>query len=141
VPRGDQSKEFVALSAELTGYDRVRLLGTGLADVYLETVREAVTAGELDALLTAYAGLEAGPGRDDAIRSVILDDPALGPIARNVIVLWYCGTWAPILDPFGAHVISPESYQQGLQWVTAGAHPMGANQQGYGAWATAPVTS
>jgi hypothetical protein len=134
---------FVALSVALTGFDRVRLLGTGMADEYLRLLDSALPAGVLDELLAA-----AGPAPDEAAVAAIMAEAKLGPVARNVIVLWYCGTWSPLPDAWqdaygkapGAPngVVSAEAYQQGLQWVAAGAHPMGARQQGYGAWAQPP---
>jgi hypothetical protein len=36
-------------------------------------------------------------------------------------------------------VISGEAYLAGLQWTVAGAHPPGAQAQGFGAWAAAPM--
>jgi hypothetical protein len=134
---------FVALSVALTGFDRVRLVGSGMVDEYLRVLTFALPEGVLDALLAAC-----GPEPDEAAVPTIMADPKLGPVARNVIVLWYCGTWSPLPDawqdvygelpdaPNG--VVSAEAYQHGLQWVAAGAHPMGARQQGYGAWAQLP---
>lgn len=77
--------------------------------------------------------------------SAILGDPKLGPVAPNVILKWYWRTWTALPDAwrlaYGTppvdtdHVLSAEAYQDGLQWVAAGAHPAGARQQGSGAWA------
>jgi hypothetical protein len=83
--------------------------------------------------------------REAAVRSTILADDKLGPVAQNLIRMWYCGTWTALpaawRSTYGAspldtnHVVSAEAYQAGLQWAAAGAHPAGARQQGYGAWA------
>jgi hypothetical protein len=112
---------FLRVSVALTGFDRVALLGTGMVDDYLRTLEQAVPADVLDTLLAAA----------DADVSALLDDATVGPVAQEVIVLWYCGTWD------GAPV-SPDAYVAGLQWVAAGAHPIGARQQGFGSWAVAP---
>jgi len=135
----------------LTGFDRVRLLGTGVADVYLQTLEQVLPSGVADELLVAYEQLPAGRERDAALAAEILGDPKLGPVARNLILMWYCGTWTALpgtwQDAYGSspldasQVVSGEAYQQGLQWVVAGAHPMGARQQGYGAWSVAPAGS
>jgi hypothetical protein len=134
---------FIALSVQLTGFGRVRLLGTGMADAYLSVLDSALPAGVLDDLLAAC-----GEAPDAAGIGAIMRDPRLGPVARNLTILWYCGTWAALPEawqqaygtvpaaPNG--VVSAQAYQQGLQWVAAGAHPMGARQQGYGAWAEPP---
>jgi len=128
--------DFIALSVQLTGFDRVTLLGTGMADEYLGVLGSALGAGVLDDLLTA-----SGDAPDAGTVGAILRDPKLGPVARNLAILWYCGTWATLpgaapTAPSG--VVSAQAYQQGLQWVAAKAHPMGARQQGYGAWAEPP---
>jgi hypothetical protein len=142
-----RSTRFLELSTLLTGFGRVQLLGTGMLEDYLSAVAEALPAGILDELLAAYDRLPEGD-REAAAGSEILDDPKLGPVARNVILLWYCGTWTPLPEDWRSvhgssamdthRVVSPESYLAGLQWVAAGAHPVGARQQGYGAWAVPP---
>jgi|SRR6516162_9621972 len=43
------------------------------------------------------------------------------------------------LDETG--VASATAYQAGLQWVVAGAHPPGSQQQGFGSWEGAPERS
>jgi hypothetical protein len=131
-----RSERFVALSARLTGFGHVTLLGTGMTSEYLDALDAVLGAGMVDELLAVEDIGEA------------LDDAKLGPIARNVILLWYCGTWTALPDDWRAaygtspldttRVESAEAYQAGLQWVVAGAHPAGARQQGFGAWAVAP---
>jgi hypothetical protein len=140
---------FVELSVALTGYDHARLFGTGVADAYLETVAQTVGEECLDALLGAHAALPHGADGDAALTDRILADPRLGPVARSVIILWYCGAWSALPDEwrhaYGAaeldtdRVVSPASYVAGLQWVAAGAHAAGARQQGFGAWAQPPA--
>jgi hypothetical protein len=152
--RDERTDRFTGLSSFLTGYGRVELLGTGLAGLYLKTLDTVLPAEVVDELLDAFAALPAD--RDHAAGSAagraggetILDDPKLGPVARNVILLWYCGTWAALPDAWRAaygaspfdtsRVISAEAYQGALQWAAAGAHPAGARQQGYGAWSLPP---
>lgn len=130
-------ESFVELSEALTGFGRVQLLGTGMAEEYLGAVDEAVPAPVLEELLAA------------ADAAAVLEDEKLGPVARNVILLWYCGTWTALPDEWRAahgskaadtsRVVSAESYQAGLQWVAAGAHPIAARPQGYGAWSVPPT--
>jgi hypothetical protein len=145
---GERSDRFLELSGLLTGFGRVDLLGTGMTDAYLHTLDDVLPAGVIDALLAAYEGLPAGSEREPAVASQILGDPKLGPVARNLILLWYCGTWTALPDAWRAAygnppttltgVVSGDAYQAGLQWVVAGAHPPGASPQGFGAWALAP---
>ena len=159
----ERAERFIEMSALLTGFDRVQLLGTGMTDSYLRTLEDAVPAGTLDELLGAYERLPGGTDREAAVASQILGHPKLGSVARNLIVLWYCGTWTALPDAWQAvpgtsaadtsRVVSAEAYRAGLQWIVAGAHPAGragrqwivagahpagARQQGYGAWAVPP---
>lgn len=139
---------FVGLSVLLTGFDAVQLRGTGMAADYLAVLDAVLPADVVGDLLSAYERLPRGPERERVAAAEILGDPRLGPVARNLIVLWYCGSWTQLpaawRAAFGAspldtsRVISAAAYQAGLQWLAAGAHAAGANPQGYGAWATGP---
>lgn len=169
---GERTDKFLAMSAVLTGYGRVQLVGTGLTAAYLRAIDAALPAGILDDLLAAFGRLSADvqssdlrwvgangvrgvPLDDDRLEanvaSVILDDARLGPVARNIILLWYCGTWTALSDAWHAaygaspldatRVVSAQAYQGGLQWVAAGAHPAGAREQGFGAWSMPPQST
>jgi hypothetical protein len=143
----ERVERFLDLSVLLTGFGRVELLGTGMLEDYLGAVDDVLPAGLLDELFVAYEALPARD-REAAAGFAIFDDATLGPVARNLILLWYCGTWTQLPEdwrrlhgtsPLDTHrVVSPASYLAGLQWVAAGAHPVGARQQGYGAWAVPP---
>lgn len=147
----DRMEQFLGLSVALTGFDRLQLLATTMAGTYVDTMDARLPVGVLDELLAVYDDLPAGPDRKDAIHARLLGDQKLGPIARNLILLWYCGTWANLPDAWRAAyevteqgesgVVSAEAYLSGLQWVAAGAHPPGAGQQGFGAWSQAPESS
>jgi hypothetical protein len=144
----ERTDQFLEMSAVLTGFGRVQLLGTGLTDSYLHAIDALLPEGVLDELLDTFGRLPAGSEREAAVAAAVLGDPKLGPVARNVILMWYCGTWTALPDawrsayctspPDTNHVVSADAYQAGLQWVAAGAHPAAARQQGYGAWAVAP---
>jgi hypothetical protein len=147
----ERVEQFLGLSVILTGFSRVQLLGTGVTDEYLQTLDKAVPASVLNDLLTAYKQLPPGPDQEAAVASKILADPKLGPVAQNIILLWYCGTWTLLADtwyasygaaPGDVHgVISADSYQAGLQWTVAGGHPPGSRQQGFAAWSSEPGRS
>jgi hypothetical protein len=164
---------FVRLSALLTGFAQLHLLGTGMAETYLRATDAALPAGVLDELLAAgsppsagsaspggpalpgaaarpgVSALAGGTDPEAAAGQAILGDAKLGPVARTLILLWYRGAWTALPQEwhsaYGAaprdvdHVVSAEAYQAGLQWDAAGAHPAGARQQGYGAWASPPA--
>ena len=146
----ERKERILGLSELLTGFARIDLLGTGMTDIYFCELDEVLPANTLDELLDAYWRLSKGGEHNDAAASEILGDPKLGPVARNLILLWYCGTWTKLPGAWCAaygvssqdrdadRVLSAAAYQAALQWVVAGAHPAGAQQQGYGAWATAP---
>lgn len=144
----DRLDALVDLSALLTGFHRVQLFGTGMADQYLKTLEDVLPAAVLDGLLNAYEKLPEGDEREAALEAQIFGHPDLGAVARNLILLWYTGTWRALPDEWRGRngrspldldrVVSPEAYVAGLQWVAAGAHPMGGRQQGFGSWALAP---
>lgn len=146
-------ERFVAVSVALTGFDHVDLVGTGVMPLYLETLEKWV-GPEIAAQLLAFG--TAPPPDDFLVRTRIMGDPKLGPVARNVIQLWYTATWNPL--PVGwyvayqseipsppnltdlppAYIVSPDAYVESLVWIAANTHPMGAKQPGYGTWADPP---
>jgi hypothetical protein len=140
-------QSFVDLSTALTGFSPVMLRGTGMTSSYLQKVESAVPEKLLDRLFDAIPRGSASTAAPDI--AAILEDPDLGPVARVITVMWYCGTWtelphewrerhgAAAADATG--VVSGAAYQAGLQWTVIGAHPAGARQQGFGAWSTEPV--
>ena len=145
--------EFVALSAVVTGYSRFRLLGTGQAQLYFSTLTDVVGEATVTELIQAFARVRTAAGADEAamearLRADILSDEKLGPIARNVIKLWFVGTWYQLpsewRDAFGTHpkdvtfVAAPAAYTEGLLWPTIDANPSGAKGPGYGTWASPP---
>jgi hypothetical protein len=143
--------QFLGLSVILTGFDRLQLLGTGVSQEYLTKLDTVLPAGVMDEMLAAYGRLPEGTDRENAVGTAILGDPKFGPVARSLILLWYCGTWTALSDAwhnaYGAssqdqsEVVSAQAYQAGLQWLVAGAHAPGSRQQGFAAWAAAPGRS
>jgi len=151
-------EEFLLLSVDLTAFDETELLGTGLARQYLAKVRAACGDEVVTALLEAYraaradAAGEAGSHDrtllDRSLRHRIFSDERLGPVARNVIKLWYAGMWYGLppewTDRYGAKTaaetstVTAASYQEGLLWRAIGANPPGAKAPGYGSWAQPP---
>lgn len=138
---------FLALSAALTGFSTLDLLGTGMEQEYQRTLDATLPPGIYRELLETWASA----GGDEAATDQIIADPKLGPVARNLIQLWYCGTWSAMPDDWRStygttpldtsRVVSPEAFQAGLQWVVAGAHAPASGQQGFAAWAIPPEGS
>jgi hypothetical protein len=129
-------ERFVALSAALTGFRAVDIWGTGQARAHLNLVLE-VAGDDLTARLL------------DAEPPDVLTDRDLGPLARNVIVLWYLGQWDQMprawRDRHGASpadvagVASAAAFRASLVWPAIGTHAMSANAPGFGSWATPPT--
>lgn len=132
----DPLERFVALSAALTGFRQVDIHGTGQAEHHLDLVL-SVAGDDLTARLL------------DATATTALADPDLGPLARNIIVLWYLGQWDQMprgwRDRHGAapadvaHVASAAAFRAGLVWPAIGTHPTSADAPGFGSWATPPA--
>lgn len=145
---------FLGLSVELTGLSRVDLQGTGVGPAHFQSVNQYGGAGNTADLWAAWADVEKR-SRGDAVRckeltqSVILQDQRLGPLARNLLILWYLGQWlpmpawwqtqfAPAPGPAFPVIASPEAYVEGLVWRVAGTHPPGAKPFGFGVWTQPP---
>jgi hypothetical protein len=151
-------ERFLALSVDLTAFEETDLLGTGLAHAYLLKVRAACGDEVVTALLDAHRAARADAADhtrnhdrtllDRALRHRIFSDDRLGPVARNVIKLWFAGMWYGLppawTDRYGAHAaaetstVTAASYQEGLLWRAIGANPPGAKAPGYGSWARPP---
>ena len=82
------------------------------------------------------------------LRRSILGDARLGPVARNIMKLWYLGIWyelpRPWIEANGARaanitfMVSAEAYTEGLVWPAVGANPPGAKAPGYASWTGPP---
>lgn len=132
---------FLDFSTVATGFSKFELQGTGQAELYFDTIR-GVIGGEIFAeLLQAFR--DSGDTLDD-----ILESAKLGPIAANVIKLWYVATWDSLPDKwnetFGkclndnTFIASPYAYTEGLLWTAIGVNPPAAKAPGYGSWKEAP---
>ncbi|SLN52169.1 hypothetical protein [Roseisalinus antarcticus] len=140
---------FANLSAALTGFDAAQLIGTGNAELFWDLLVARAGPANAEALLTVWTEqVEAEAHRDRAIRIAILSDRRYGPMARNLIRLWYVGTWKQLpADWRGAYaptladgdiIPAPQAYTEGLLWPAVGANPPGAKPFGYAMWAKPP---
>jgi hypothetical protein len=140
------SQRFIDFSSEVTAFSAFDLYGTGQAPSYLSTVVRVVGEAVLAELLDAY---DRTAGTAGALATEIFGDEKLGPVARNIIKLWYAGIWYELpsawTESFGAlandgtFTASSQAYPEGLLWRAIGANPPGAKAPGYGSWAFAPV--
>lgn len=149
----EQLQAFVALSAEITGFTTIDLHGTGQADAYRSTLAETVGEDVLVELLEVWERVRDEAQGDSSstqrlLRREIFSDPKLGPVARNVVKLWYVGIWYELppawIDAFGAlekdytFTVSPSAYTNGMMWTAIGGNPPGARGPGYASWAGPP---
>jgi hypothetical protein len=144
----DEFPRFVELSIGLTGFSEAELASTGMARAYF-----------------AELGLILGrPLRRDFLAcklplDQLLADGRWGPLAQNLVRMWYLGRWnrlpsgwaavaklseeaAKEFDEFGRnvdHMVSARAYQEGLAWRAAGINPMGAKQPGFASWTDEPI--
>jgi hypothetical protein len=146
---------FLSLSSALTGFTMEELQGTGMLDTYYTTFADIVDSAICARLWDTWYQVireSAGHGRErlnQLIRADIYTSAEFGPLARNIIGMWYLGNWSQLpaawRSQFGAkasdsdHVISAQAYQQSLVWIVMGSHPAGAKQPGYGSWAQPPA--
>lgn len=126
---------FLRISAALTGFTEVDLLGTGQAETYLRWVEEHTEPRTLEALIARARR----PLGDEEVAE-ILAAPPLGALARQINFLWYTAQWQEMQN--GAWVptaiVSPAAYQEALVWPAMLAHPPGAKQTGFGSWERLP---
>jgi len=141
---------FVDLSYVLSGFTRVELWGTGMVQTYYNEVNLIIGAREMGKLLGVSRVIIPQSGNvtkaiEKVVEKEILQDSRYGPVARNIIRLWYLGAWDQLprtwRNIYGAtsfdtdHIVSAEAYQESLVWIAGETHPMGAKQQGFGTWA------
>ncbi len=126
-----QMGDFIDLSSAITGFSRVELLGTGVAEQYWQAM--VSQEPELTAnLLDVWHIIKDDQPLDEALQTHIFSDDkaSLRDLARNLITAWYTGQW----QSDATTTISSATFRQGLVWKAANAHPMGAQQQGFGTW-------
>jgi hypothetical protein len=149
----DLLDSFLAMSVALTGFSEYDLLGTGLAEKYCDVTSEILGKRLLEETVDAYTNIAAVSGGDatrlnEALRNRLWADPKLGSVSRNLVKLWYSGCWYQLPEHwrhvYGAserdvtHVVSAESYAEGLLWRAVGSNPSGAKAPGYGTWSDPP---
>jgi hypothetical protein len=139
------SERFLAFSSAVTAFSVFDLHGTGLAECCLSTVVRVVGRETLAELLDAY---DRAAGDAGTLRAEIFSDEKFGPVARNIIKLWYAGIWYELpsewSESFGARendgtfTAWSQAYPEALLWRAIGANPPGAKAPGYGSWAFPP---
>jgi hypothetical protein len=149
-------KNFLTLSAALTGFTTADLQGTGLVDVYYNQTLDVIGSRISGILLLTWSEIRPASGQFDPlaadlkprIEKEIFANDLIGPVARNILLMWYTGNWYQMpgtwRQNYGAaagdqpHVVSAEAYQEGLMWRAIAAHPPAAKSPGFGSWAEPP---
>ena len=140
-------EQFLNLSRALTGFEKVELLGTGMAQEYYREItriyKEAVTRllFEFKAIFEVYG--ERSPDFEKQIQKRIIENIEFAQVAKNIIQLWYLGSYTNYNDPAPlifkeTHIVSPDAYQNGLIWQAMNSHPAGAKYPGFGSWELPP---
>ena len=153
----DKSKsieDFVNFSTVVTGFSRFDLYGTDQVHSYYNAIAKVVGQDILNELLETFSDLYArsqdnATALDKGMRTEIFGSEKFGPIARNIIKLWYIATWYQLpqawRDRFGikpndiTFVVSPQAYPEGLLWSAIGVNPPAAKPPGYGSWSNPPL--
>jgi hypothetical protein len=135
---------FVALSSILTGYPESTLKPGAdtqkLSELYFNVLNKEVPSEVVSQLNTIFLGLS-NPD-ETTVKTQIVNDPTLGPIAKNIIKMWYLGIWYDLNGNADAsYVVSSIAYKNGMVWSTMYAHPMGYSEENFGYWNTAPNTN
>jgi hypothetical protein len=142
-------EQFLDLSRVLTGFEKVELLGTGMAQKYYLEIKSVYKETVIWLLFEAKAIFEVygehDPEFENQIRQRIIQDIEFAQIAKNIIQMWYLASYTNYNDPAPlvykeSHVVSPEAYQNGLIWEAANSHPPGAKYPGFGSWSLEPVS-
>ena len=94
----DLLDDFVSLSAALTGFSVAQLQGTGMAATYLDGAGRdrRRRRSPWPSSARAASTLRWPDDVEEQLRLRVMDDPDLGPFARNLVVLWYTGGWVQL---------------------------------------------
>lgn len=109
-----------------------------LAQVYMTQLNTWSLQGPfMEELLTTWEGIQGQPEpqKTASVNNMIMGDPNMGPLARQIILAWYNGfhPWAPGQQP----TPDPANYEDALVWQLAQAHPMGVPKS-FGYWQDLP---
>jgi hypothetical protein len=129
-------QDFIALSSALTGE---RALDQSQAQAYMERARAAEPHGQhLEKLIQTFIDIQSGDGDlNEQIEKKIMKDASLGPLARQIIFLWYTSA-LPSDDGKVWEFGSAQQYFAALMWPAVRAHAPGLSGGYFGHWKYAP---
>lgn len=144
-------KTFLSLSAALTGFEVLDLEGTDLAETYISKINLEIGKTHFEAFLNTWNKIyDYETDIENKIRAKLWTNELFGPIARNIIKMWYVGNWEAMpadwmakfenqeMEKSKKHVVSEQAYREGLIWESIGTHPPGAKPPGFGSWSLPP---
>lgn len=133
---------FEEMSSVLTGFSLADIQGTGMSAEYLTFLETRKPSVPIIELMHAFRDLRIDPANltEEALNMVglVLEDPANGPLSKQIIYMWYTGQW-----DFGKEntfVISAKAYEESFAYIASGAHTAGTKQPGFGTWQFPPLT-
>src|SRR6266850_3452664 len=89
--------QFLNLSRALTGFEKVDLLGTGMARQYYDEITRLYKETVIRLLLMAKAVSDVcGKNKHELEKQIqkrIIEDIEFGPIAKNIIQMWYLASY------------------------------------------------
>jgi len=122
--------DFLCLSELLVGIPSPVLppgtqLDPKLAQVYMDQLTTWSVQGPfMEQLLDTWNQIRYQPPelRNASVQALIMNDPNLGPLARQIILAWYNAfhPWTQGQQP----TPDPAYYSQALVWIVAYAHPV-----------------
>lgn len=125
---------FSELSCILTGESAVAARS---AQRHLKTLQFALGADEMNQILQVFRKLKAGHGDIvQAVKDKLVDDTALGPVVKKIIILWFTGqvtTSAGTPAP-----ATQDDFFEALMWSAAGSHPPALSDGYFGHWRYPP---
>jgi hypothetical protein len=147
----DRFDAFLSVSVALTGFELFDLHATGVAALYWTTLNEEVGDVLVLELLERFAAATSAQDQQRRLNEIMADTERLGPVAKNIVSMWYLGNWLKLPDCWWrrhrphspaalnvTRVISAEAYVGGLVWKAMKVNPMGAYGPGFGSWARPP---
>ncbi len=131
---GAELEQFTALSEILTGQKKV---DKTLASQYLGRLKTQYPT-ELLALLNTFGALAGDKYPLFEVKRRIVDDKTLGPLARQIIAIWYTSEFTGA-DGKTPNAGTQAQFYRGLLWSVIKAHPPTHSTLKYGYWTKPPT--
>src|ERR1700761_7845199 len=97
-PNSNGMAVFLEISTHLTGYDEMALLGTGMLEHYFNIVTNMNNVSTVESFLAKSEDiLKSNKGDlvkiNQAILNELMPDSLYAGLAKNIITMWYMGSW------------------------------------------------